>query len=248
MYLAKFYHRAPGDDDRELLFIPGGNPVLIGIHMHGDRKLEEDEFLREKFSDIRAAVTAFRHHAGKFAAAGYMETTHTCYTLRNLLPDPQPKPEWQKGLDDLMLAALSAPLAEQEKHLEALAGTQAAREPLYLWLAAHHGFSADADNAKIIRFAEQARDTLASRRAGKMPHYAWSIAESDLEARIFEALSWAHLRAEDPAAGLAAIEEAYRIAPSQDRGAQRNPFVRSFSRAAGGSVRRCVQIRRVWRL
>jgi len=221
MRLAKFFHRAPGDDDRELLFIPGDHPMLIGIHMHGDRKLDEEEFLREEFADIRAAVTAFRHHAGKFAAAGYMETTHTRYTLRNLLPAPQPKPEWQKGLDDLMLAALSAPLTRQAKHLEALAGTEAAREPLYLWLAAHHGYSVDADNAKTIRFAEQARDTLASRRAGKMPHYAWSIAENDLEARIFEVLSWAQLCAEDPAAALAAIEEAYRIDPGQDRGAQR---------------------------
>jgi hypothetical protein len=221
MYLAKFFHRAPGDDDRELLFIPGDNPMLIGIHMHGDRKLDEDEFLREEFADIRAAVTAFRHHAGKFVGAGYIETTHTRYTLRNLLPDPQPKPDWQKGLDDLMLAALSAPLAQQAKHLEALAGTQAAREPLYLWLAAHHGFSADADNATTIRLAEQARDTLASRRAGKMPHYAWSIAESDLEARIFEVLSWSQSSAGDPAAALAAIEEAYRIEPSQDRGVHR---------------------------
>jgi len=37
MYLAKFFHRAPGDQDKELLFIPGGTPIVIGIHMHGDR-------------------------------------------------------------------------------------------------------------------------------------------------------------------------------------------------------------------
>jgi hypothetical protein len=221
MYLAKFFHRAPGDDDKELLLIPGADPIVMGIHMHGDDKIGEDEFLREEFSDIRAAVTVFRRHAAQLTASGYMETEHTRYTLRNLLPDPQPKPEWQKGLDDLMLAALSAPLPKQAKHLDALAATEAAREPLYLWLAAHHGFAADGDNAKTIRFAEQARDTLASRRAGKMPHYAWSIRESDLEARIFEVLSWGHLRAEDPAAALAAIEEAYRIDPGQDRGAQR---------------------------
>ncbi len=221
MYLAKFFHRAPGDQDKELLFIPGGTPIVIGIHMHGDREVEEDEFLREEFSDIRAAVTVFRRHAAELAAAGYIETTHTRYTLRNLLPDPQPKPGWQKGLDDLMLAALSAPLPRQAKHLEALAGTEAAREPLYLWLAAHHGYADEADNAKTIHLAEKARDTLASRRAGKVPHYAWSIAESDLEARIFEVLSWAQLRADDPAAALASIEEAYRIDPGQGRGAQR---------------------------
>ena len=120
-----------------------------------------------------------------------------------------------------MLAALSAPLEEQAKHLAALRGTEAAREPLYLWLAAHHAYSDEASDGKTMRFAEQARDTLASRRAGKMPHYAWSIRESELEARIFEVLSWAHLRAEDPAEALAAIEEAFRIDPSQDREVQR---------------------------
>ena len=31
MYLAKFFHRPPGDDDRELLLIPGGDPMVIGI-------------------------------------------------------------------------------------------------------------------------------------------------------------------------------------------------------------------------
>jgi hypothetical protein len=28
MYLAKFFHRLPGDDDRELLLIPGGEPMI----------------------------------------------------------------------------------------------------------------------------------------------------------------------------------------------------------------------------
>jgi hypothetical protein len=36
MYLAKFFHRSPGDDDRELLFIPGDEPMILGIHMAAD--------------------------------------------------------------------------------------------------------------------------------------------------------------------------------------------------------------------
>src|SRR5438876_9725754 len=146
MHLAKFFHRPPGDDDRELLLIPGADPMVIGIYMGESRPPDDDEFLREQFSGIAEAVSAFRRHAGELAAAGYMETTHTRYTLRNLLPDPKPKSEWQKGLDELMLAALSSPLAEQAQHLAALEGTPAAREPLYLWLAAHRGFAADDDN------------------------------------------------------------------------------------------------------
>jgi SMI1-KNR4 cell-wall len=221
MYLAKFFHRPPGDDDRELLFIPDGDPIIIGIHMDRNSQPESDQFMREDFSDIGIAVAAFRRHASELVAAGYRETAHTRYTLRTLLPDPKAKPEWQKGLDDLMLAALSAPLDEQAKHLAALENTPAAREPLYLWLAAHHSYAAADDDERTIRFAKQARDTLTSREAGKTPHYAWSIGPSDLEGRILDVLSWTHQRAGRPAAALEAIEEAYKIAPSQDRGAQR---------------------------
>jgi hypothetical protein len=154
-----------------------------------------------------------------------METTHTRYTRRNLRC-PEAKLEWQKGLDDLMLAALSASLEDQAGHLAALQDTPAAHEPLYLWLAAHRGFAAADSNEQTIRLAEAARDALASRRVDKTPHYAWSIAENDLEARIFDVLSWTHLRAENPAAALDAIEQAHRIAPSKDRGVQRATILR----------------------
>lgn len=220
MYLAKFFHRPPGDDDRELLLIPGGAPVVVGIYMDEGRKEQRDDFLREEFSDIATAVAVFHRHAAELTTAEYMETAHTRYTLRNLLPDPQPKPDWQKGLDELMLAALSAPLEEQSRQLAALRGTPAEHEPLYLWLAAHHGYAADEDNARTIRFAEQGRDTIAARRAAKTSHYAWSIAENELEARTLEVLSWAQLRADNPKAALEAIEAAGKIAPSQDRGVQ----------------------------
>ena len=225
MYLAKFFHRPPGDDDRELLLIPSGDPMIIGFRMHGSVEIQTEDFLREQFSEIGNAVAAYRRHAAELVAAGYMETTHTRYTRRDL-PRPEAKLEWQKGLDDLMLAALSASLEEQARHLVALQNTPAAHEPLYLWLAAHRGFAAVDSNKQTIRLAEQARDTLASRRADKAPHYAWSIAENDLEARIFDVLSWAHLRADNPAVALDAIEQAYRIAPSKDRSIQRATILR----------------------
>ncbi|CAN7629069.1 SMI1/KNR4 family protein [Bradyrhizobium sp. LjRoot220] len=221
MYLAKFFHRPPGDDDRELLLIPGNEPIVIGIYMDEKREIQRDDFLREEFSNLQTAITAFRRHAAELVASGYVETTHTKYTLRNLLPDPQPKPNWQKGLDDLMLAALSAPLEAQEKLLEALGDTQAADQPLYLWLAAHHGYADDRNNDDVIALAECGRDTLAAHRAAKTAHYAWSIYEPELTARIFEVLSWAQLRADNPAAALEAIEEACKASTSQDRGVLR---------------------------
>jgi hypothetical protein len=225
MYLAKFFHRPPGDDDRELLLIPGGDPMIIGFRMRGSVEIQTEDFLRERFSEIGKAVAAYRRLAAELVAAGYMETTHTRHTRRNLRC-PEAKLEWQKGLDDLMLAALSAPLEDQAGHLAALQDTPAAHEPLYLWLAAHRSFAAADSNEQTIRLAEAARDMLAARRADKTPHYAWSIAENDLEARIFDVLSWAHLRAGKPAAALDAIEQAYRIAPSKDRGVQRATILR----------------------
>ena len=221
MYLAKFFHRPPGNDDRELLLIPGGVPIILGILMREDLEPGEDQYLREEFSDMETAVAAFRRHVAELVAAGYMETTHTDYTLRNLLPDPEPKPDWQKGLDDLMLAALGESLEAQAKHLAALRDTPAANEPLYLLLAANHGYFDDQDDEGIIELAERGRDTIVARRASKTPFYAWSIRENDLEARTLEVLSWAHLSADDPKAALEAIEEACRVDASVDRGAQR---------------------------
>ena len=58
---------------------------------------QKDEFLREEFSDLQTAVAAFRRHAAELVASGYIETTHTKYTLRNLLPDPQPSPTGRRA-------------------------------------------------------------------------------------------------------------------------------------------------------
>src|SRR5687767_5474588 len=157
MYLAKFFHRSPGDDDRELLLMPGSTPSIAGIYMDEGRQTQRDDFLSEDFSNMKEAAAAYRRHITELLAAGYVETTHTKYTLRNLLPDPQPKPEWQKGLDNLMIATLSEPLEERARHLAALRGTPAEHGPLYLWLAAHHSYAADENSVRTIRFAEQGR-------------------------------------------------------------------------------------------
>ena len=84
MYLAKFFHRPPGDDDRELLLIQGGDPMIIGFRMRGSVEIQTEDFLRERFSEIGNAVAAYRRHAAELVAAGYMETTHTRHTRRNL--------------------------------------------------------------------------------------------------------------------------------------------------------------------
>lgn len=216
MYLAKFFHRPPGDDDRELMLIPGSNPMVMGIHMNREDEPGSDQYLREEFPDIGDAAAAFRRHVAELVAAGYLETDHTKPSLRDLGPDPQAKPDWQKGLDELMILALSAPRADQAKQLEALKGTPAEHEPLYLWHAARCDYARD-DAVQAVRFAEQARDTIRARRAAGQPHYAWSIYENDLEGRILELLSDAYLEAGNPEASLKTIEYLCKTAPNHDR-------------------------------
>ncbi|WFU24681.1 SMI1/KNR4 family protein [Bradyrhizobium sp. CB1717] len=228
MHLAKFFHRPPGDDDRELMLIPGGDPMVIGVRMNREDDPESDQFLREEFSDIDGAAAAFRRHAAELVAAGYVETDHTNYTLRDLGPDPQAKPDWQKGLDELMILVLGSPLAEQAKQIAALRGTPAAHQPLYLLLAADHGKTAGEDFAQTLRYAEQARDALNARRAAGQAHYAWSISERELEGEILELLSGLYLLASNPAAALAIIEHLCRTGPSHDRIRQRAELLCGF--------------------
>jgi hypothetical protein len=206
MYLAKFFHRAPGGDDRGLLLCLGGDPCLIGIKIASD-----DHYFREDFSDMETAVSAFRRAADELQQQGFVETDHTKYTTRSLLPDPQPKPDWQKRLDDLMLSALGGSLDEQAIRLAALDIAPANREPLYLWLAAHHQNAVNARDPKAIKFAQAAADALASRKAGQVPFYAWSIYPLDLEGRILELLARVQLANDDPAAALETIEQASEV-------------------------------------
>ncbi len=65
--------------------------------MREDLEPGEDQYLREEFSDMDTAVAAFRRLAAELVASGYIETTHTDYTLRNLLPDPAAQARLAKG-------------------------------------------------------------------------------------------------------------------------------------------------------
>ncbi len=103
MYLAKFFHRPPGNDDRELLLIldsGAGDPhVLMGLAMNGGN----EPYLRREFGVAREAVAAFRRTAEELCEEGYVETAHTEYQLRWLPPHPKLKPAWQKALDEFLL-------------------------------------------------------------------------------------------------------------------------------------------------
>src|SRR5215467_12358941 len=94
MYLAKFFHRPPGNDDRELLLIFDGgcgeSHAFMGFVMNG----RLDPYVRCDFASAREAVAAFRAAAEELAEAGYVEAAETRYTLRSLPANPKPKPAW----------------------------------------------------------------------------------------------------------------------------------------------------------
>ena len=163
MYLAKFFHRAPGDDDRELMLIPGSEPMVMGVHMNWNGEPGEDQYLREEFSGIADAAAAFRRHVAELVGAGYVETDHTKHSLRDLGPDPQAKPDWQKGLDELMILALSAPMAEKAKQIEALK----ARRP-----SESHSISGTLLAAITRKTIRPRRCVLPNRRATRCAHVA----------------------------------------------------------------------------
>ena len=195
MYLAKFFHRPPGNDDRELLLIleSGGDPhILMGFMMGGPGEPQ----MQREFTAARDAVAALRRAAEELRLEGYVETAHTQYQLRALPPHPKAKPAWQQGLDELLLCAIIEDGATQSALVAKLAATPAAQEPLYLWLAARHEFAtAPKGHARALARAENARDTLGARRASKTPPYLWSLRPLKVEAFIHDLLCEIHFAA-----------------------------------------------------
>jgi hypothetical protein len=223
MHLAKFFHRPPGTDDRELLLILGGScgeshtsgHCFLGFVMDG--RIEPT--MRRDFASVREAVAAFRRAAEELRDAGYVETADTKYTLRSLPPAPKPKPAWQQGLDELLLSAVIDDLATQATLIAKLATTPAVREPLYLWLAARHAVErAPTAAATVLARAETARDALGARRASKAPLYAWSLRPREIEAFLHDLLCEIHIAAGDPKAGLAAAQHAQEADGDPHRG------------------------------
>src|SRR5215469_5338422 len=219
MYLAKFFHRAPGNDDRELLLIfesGGADPhVLMGFVMGGP----SEPHLRREFITASDAVAAFRRAAEQLREEGYVETAHTQYQLRALPSDPRRKPAWQQGLDELLLCAIIDDPATQSALIAKLAATPAAQEPLYLWLAARHEFAtAPNGHARTLARAENARDTLGARRASRTPPYVWSLRPLKVEAFIQDLLCEIHFAAGRPQAALDAAQRAQEADGNPYRG------------------------------
>ncbi len=221
MYLAKFFHRPPGTDDRELLLILGSGEShglghsFLGFVMDG----RQEPYMRRDFGSVREAVAAFRCAADELREAGYVETADTKYTLRSLPAAPRPKPAWQQGLDELLLSAIIDDVATQTALIVKLATTPGVHEPLYLWLAARHALlKAPNAAADMLARAETACVALAARRVSRMPFYLWSLRPLELEAFIHDLLCEIHSAAGNATAALAAAQHAQRANGDPHRG------------------------------
>jgi SMI1 / KNR4 family (SUKH-1) len=221
MYLAKFFHRLPGNDDRELLLMPespcggGDRPVVMGIVLSDPDR----NFMHKEYPNMADANRAFRAAVQELRRDGYVETAHTDYTLRNLLPDPAAKPDWQRALDELLLVLFAEDRAAQTRLIKQLDGTRAAEEPLYLWIATYHAAAArSVGTARLLDQAEQALNIFSAHKLAGAPIYTWSLPPYYLEAYINDLLCELHLAREDTQSGLAAARRACDISANQYRG------------------------------
>lgn len=218
MYLAKFFHKHPGEDDR-LLLLAYDTDILMGISLREPDPEKPDwsfedkirnampkEFMREEFANTAESIAAFRREIEKLLEAGYIETHHTQYTLRKLNGDFTQKPDWQKAIDEAIMSALANEADAQGDRLRALKGTPAESEPVLAWLRAYH---ANAVNSpETLKLAEAARTCLMQSDAASSPRYLWSIHNNYLKGEVFELLALAYLSegdSFDPKAALDAI-------------------------------------------
>ncbi len=230
MYFAKFLHKPPGEDDR-LVLLALGSDTLMGIYLKEVDYLAFDwskplppganlpgEFLRQEFDTTRLSIAAFRHEVERLRAAGYVETHHTDYTLRDLGGDFTPKPAWQRLLDDAVMASFADPVEMQAQRLAALVGTRAAEEPMAAWLAARHASAIKSPDA--LERTEHARDMLLQREAAHRPCYAWSLPARAIKGHIYALLAHRYLDARatpDASAALEAINIALDAYREEDR-------------------------------
>jgi hypothetical protein len=176
-------------------------------------------FIHKEYPNMADANRAFRAAVRELRRDGYVETAHTDYTLRNLLPDPTAKPDWQRALDELLLVLFAEDREAQTRLIKQLDGTRAAEEPLYLWIATYHAAAARlVGTARLLDQAEQALNIFAAHKLAGAPIYTWSLPPYYLEAYINDLLCELHLAREDTLAGLAAARRACDISANPYRG------------------------------
>jgi hypothetical protein len=179
----------------------------------------DKSFIHREYPSMADANRAFRAAARDLRRDGYVETAHTDYRLRNLLPDPAAKPDWQRALDELLLVLLAEDRESQARLIKQLDGTRAAQEPLYLWIATYHAAAARSlRTARLLDQAEQALNIFSAHKLAGAPIYTWSLPPYYLEGYLNDLLCELHLAREDTQSGLAAARRACDVSANEYRG------------------------------
>lgn len=159
--LIKYFHRPGGDPDRRIDLILDGacdpTPTVMGFTVGGDN----DTILRHDCVSPATALGTYREIAQGWGAEGFAEIVPINYWQWKLPPEPQPKPDWQRALDELALDVLVTNATRASAVVSALAATPAATEPLYLWFAGIERLEAAGDAAAALSLAGRARDEYA---------------------------------------------------------------------------------------
>ena len=221
MYLTKFFHRPPGNDDRELLLIPespcggGDRPLIMGIVLS-----DPDHNFIHKECGAWPTPTGRSAPPPETCVATAMwrpcTPTTRCATCC-LIPPPSPTGSARStSCCSRSLARVEEAKARLIKELD---GTRAAQEPLYLWIAAYHAAAAQLrGTARLLARAEQALNIFSAHKLAGASIYTWSLPPYYLEAYINDLLCELHLAREDTQAGLAAARRAGDISANQYRG------------------------------
>jgi hypothetical protein len=220
MYLAKYFHRSAGEADQRVLLCKDGG-VLCTIR--GRLVKGEEHASRENFKTVSDLVRGFRSQVATLKADGYFETIQVDYKLSKLPGNPEPKPDWQMGVDEMYLCVLVADLAAAEGWLRKLKVTPAQNEPLFLYLASR--VENDVERAREIYDAcIAARESLMQHLAGGTPFYCWSLPPYDVDADIHTWLCEVQLVLNQPQNALASIERACKMSLDSYR-AGRKAFI-----------------------
>lgn len=216
----KYFRHPAAESNRRLSLILNSScdpaPTVIGAAWDGG---ENATLFRHDCDSAGVGLTTYRHSMQAWLADGFAEVVPLNYWHGALPPEPQPKPDWQRALDELAVDVLAAGATPASDGITALVATPAATEPLYLWLAGIEKLEAHGDAAAALALANQAREEYAKRRARKAPFYGWSIWWPEIEGLIYDLMGTVYLAGERARESIPAFERAYKVAANQWRGA-----------------------------
>ena len=215
----KYFRHAGSEPNRRISLILDSScdptPTVIGAVWDG---ADNATLFRHDCDSASVGLATYRHTVQTWIADGFSEVAPLNYWHGALPPEPELKPDWQRALDELAVDVLAVAATPVSDVVASLAATQAAAEPLYLWLAGVEKLEAHGDAAGALALAGRARDEFAKRRANKAPFYGWSIWWPEIEGVIYDLMGTVFLAGERPKEAITAFERAYKVAANPFRG------------------------------